>query len=149
MAAPSTPLKNTLTGYIRYQGREGHYAFLLHRLTGLGTLLFLTIHILDTATVYFWPSLYEHAIAIYRHPVFMIGEIFLVFSLVYHGVNGLRIAVTDLWLPAKWGIKIQRNAVRATLGISLVLWAPAAAWMFHSMLVHSFGINVFELIGLG
>ena len=149
MAAPSTPLKNTLTGYIRYQGREGHYAFLLHRLTGLGTLLFLTIHILDTATVYFWPSLYEHAIAIYRHPVFMIGEIFLVFSVVYHGVNGLRIAVTDLWLPAKWGIKIQRNAVRATLGVSLVLWAPAAAWMFHSMLVHSFGINVFELIGLG
>ncbi|HKY78615.1 MAG TPA: hypothetical protein VJ182_01330 [Anaerolineales bacterium] len=149
MAAPSTPLKNTLTGYIRYQGREGHYAFLLHRLTGLGTLLFLTIHILDTATVYFWPSLYEHAIAIYRHPVFMIGEIFLVFSVVYHGVNGLRIAVTDLWLPAKWGIKTQRNAVRATLGVSLVLWAPAAAWMFHSMLVHSFGINVFELIGLG
>jgi len=149
LAAPSTPLKNTLTGYIRYQGREGHYAFLLHRLTGLGTLLFLTIHILDTATVYFWPSLYEHAIAIYRHPVFMIGEIFLVFSVVYHGVNGLRIAVTDLWLPAKWGIKTQHSAVRATLGVSLVLWAPAAAWMFHSMLVHSFGINVFELIGLG
>lgn len=149
MAAPSTPLKNTVTGYVRYQGREGHYAFLLHRLTGLGTLLFLIIHILDTSTVYFWPSLYEHAIEIYRHPVFMMGEILLVFSLVYHGVNGLRIAVTDLWLPAKWGIKIQRKAVRYTLVLSLVLWAPAAAWMFYQMLTHSLGIDVLGLLGLG
>lgn len=149
MAAPSTPLKTTVTGYATYMGREGHYAFLLHRLTGLGTLLFLLIHILDTSTVYFFPELYEHAIALYRLPIFMLGEIALVFSLVYHGVNGLRIAITDLWLPAKWGIKIQRNAVRYTLLLSLVLWAPAAAWMFMSMLRHSFGIDILQMIGLG
>jgi succinate dehydrogenase / fumarate reductase cytochrome b subunit len=152
LAAPSTPIGNTIKGYATYKGREGHYAFLLHRLTGLGTLLFLTIHILDTSTVYFWPELYEHAIALYRHPLFMMGEIALVFSLVYHGVNGLRIAATDLWLPAKWGIKIQRNAVRYTLLISLVLWAPAGAWMFYSMVRHSFPdiLNqVLALLGLG
>lgn len=148
MAAPSTPLKTTITGYTRYQGREGHYAFLLHRLTGLGTLLFLVIHILDTSTVYFFPSLYEEAIAIYRNPVFMMGEIALVFAVVYHGVNGLRIAVTDLWLPAKWAIKFQRNAVRATLAISILLWAPAAAWMFYSMVAHSFP-DVLTGLGLG
>ena len=149
MAAPSSPIRTTITGYATYQGREGHYAFLLHRLTGLGTLLFLIIHILDTSTVYFYPELYEHAIAIYRHPVFMLGEIALVFSLVYHGVNGLRIAVTDLWLPAKWAIKFQRNAVRGTLLISLLLWAPAGAWMFYQMLTHSMGIDVLGLLGLG
>lgn len=147
MAAPSSPIKNTIKGYATYQGREGHYAFLLHRFTGLGTLLFLVIHILDTSTVYFYPSLYEHAIAIYRLPIFMLGEIALVFAVVYHGVNGLRIAVTDLWLPAKWAIKFQRNAVRATLAISILLWAPAAAWMFHSMLVHSFNFDVFVWVG--
>ena len=36
-----------------YRGREGHLSFIGHRLAGLGTLLFLTIHILDTSTVYF------------------------------------------------------------------------------------------------
>lgn len=130
-------------------GREGHYAFLLHRLTGLGTLLFLFIHILDTSTVYFFPSLYEHAIAIYRLPVFMLGEIALVFALIYHGVNGLRIAVMDLWAPKTWAIKFQRNAVRASLVISIILWAPAALWMFLSLLEHSFNIRVLEMIGLG
>jgi succinate dehydrogenase / fumarate reductase cytochrome b subunit len=128
-------------------GREGHYAFLLHRLTGLGTLLFLIIHILDTSTVYFFPELYEHAIAIYRSTPFMLGEVALVFSIIYHGVNGLRIAVTDLWLPKKWAIRTQRNAVRYSLLISILLWAPAAAWMMHQMLVHNFGFDVFKFIG--
>ncbi len=34
-------LKTTLSGYAGYRGREGHYSFLLHRITGLGTALFL------------------------------------------------------------------------------------------------------------
>ena len=55
-------LKINLTGLTRYKGREGQISFLLHRLSGLGTLLFLAVHILDTSTVYFFPSLYEHAI---------------------------------------------------------------------------------------
>lgn len=146
MAAPSTPLKNTVKGYATYMGREGHYAFLLHRLTGLGTLLFLTIHILDTSTVYFFPSLYEHAIAIYRSWPFMLGEIGLVFAVIYHGVNGLRIAVTDLWAPKRWSIAKQRYSVRATLIIAIILWTPAAIWMFLSMLKHNFAIDIIAML---
>ncbi|MEX1071230.1 MAG: hypothetical protein WEC37_01265, partial [Anaerolineales bacterium] len=127
---------------------EGHYAFLLHRLTGLGTLLFLIIHILDTATVYYYPSLYEHAIAIYRSTPFMLGEIALVFSVIYHGVNGLRIAIIDLWAPSKWSIRFQRNTVRITLALSVLLWAPAGLWMFISMLEHNFGIDLLGIVGL-
>lgn len=148
MAAPSSATRTTLTGYALYKGREGQYAFMLHRLTGLGTLLFLIIHILDTSTVYFFPSLYEEAIAIYRHPLFMMGEIALVFSLIYHGVNGIRIVILDLWAPSKWTIKFSRNTVRATLLLSLVLWAPAGAWMFYTMLQHSFP-DILRSIGLG
>jgi succinate dehydrogenase / fumarate reductase cytochrome b subunit len=140
MKALIASLRNTLTGYLRYRGREGHYSFLLHRLTGLGTLLFLTIHILDTSTVYFAPHLYEEAIAIYRSTPFMLGEIALVFSVVFHGVNGIRIAVIDLYKPESWTIERQRVAARWTLALSVLLWLPAGAWMFYSMLVHNFGL---------
>ncbi|MQC25906.1 MAG: succinate dehydrogenase, cytochrome b556 subunit [Chloroflexi bacterium] len=143
MAAPSNPIRTTAEGYIGYRGREGHYAFLLHRLTGLGTLLFLIIHILDTSTVYFFPSLYEHAIDIYRSTPFMLGEIALVFSVIYHGVNGLRIAAVDLWMEKRWTIKAQQMGVRGTLAISILLWLPAAALMLKSMLEHNFGIVLF------
>ena len=88
-------LKLTFNGLTRYRGHIGHLSFILHRLTGLGTLLFLIVHILDTSTVYFFPSLYEHAIALYRSTPFIIGEIFLVFSVIYHGVNGLRQVLHD------------------------------------------------------
>ena len=148
MAAPTSAIRTTLTGYTAYKGREGQYAFMLHRLTGLGTLLFLIIHILDTATVYYYPSLYQHAIELYRHPLFMLGEIALVFSVIYHGVNGLRIAILDLWAPKKWTINFSRNTVRGTLLISLLLWAPAGAWMFYNMLKHSFP-DILRSVGLG
>ena len=140
MAAPSSSLRNTATGYLSYKGAEGHYAFLLHRLTGLGTLLFLIIHILDTATVYYFPALYEHAIELYRSTPFMIGEILLVFAVIYHGVNGIRIALVDLRFPEKWAIASQKRGVRFTLTLSIILWLPAAALMLRALLVHNFGM---------
>ncbi|MDH5506730.1 MAG: succinate dehydrogenase, cytochrome b556 subunit [Anaerolineae bacterium] len=140
MAALIASLKTTFTGYFKYRGREGQLSFLLHRLTGLGTLLFLIIHIVDTATVYYFPSLYNHAIEIYRSTPFMIGEIFLVFSVIFHGVNGLRISILDLYYPAKWTIKIQRTAVRHTLLLSVLLWLVPAYIMLRNMLVHNFGM---------
>jgi succinate dehydrogenase / fumarate reductase cytochrome b subunit len=102
-------LKLNILGMARYRGREGQLSFILHRLAGLGTLLFLAIHIVDTSTVYFFPSLYEHAIEIYRSTLFMLGEIILVFCVIYHGVNGVRIAIFDLFAPERWNIETQRK----------------------------------------
>src|SRR4030065_360410 len=122
-------IRLNITGLARYLGREGQFSFLLHRLTGLGTLLFLIIHILDTSTVYFFPSLYSHAIEIYRSTPMMIGEIFLVFSVIYHGVNGARIAIFDLFFPNLWNIETQRSTAVWTLAIAILLWLPAAFLM--------------------
>ncbi len=133
-----TSLRVPLEGSLAYRGREGQWAYLLHRLTGLGTLLFLTIHILDTSTVYFFPSLYEHAIDIYRLTPFMLGEIGLVFAVIYHGVNGLRVAAFDL-KPEWWREGTQRRSFWWTLGLSIALWLPAAYLMGRSMFIHNFG----------
>jgi succinate dehydrogenase / fumarate reductase cytochrome b subunit len=133
-------VKLNLTGLARYRGREGQFSFLLHRLTGLGTLLFLAIHILDTSTVYFFPSLYSHAIELYRSTPMMIGEIFLVFSVIYHGVNGARIAIFDLFFPNLWNIETQRSTAIWTLAIAILLWLPAAFLMGRSLLINNFGL---------
>lgn len=133
-------LKLNISGMARYRGREGQLSFILHRLAGLGTLLFLAVHILDTSTVYFFPSLYEHAIEIYRSTPFMLGEIALVFAVIYHGVNGARIAIFDLFLPDRWNIETQRKSAYWSLGIAIVLWLPAAFMMGRSLLVNNFGL---------
>ena len=118
-----------VTSLVTYRGGLGQLSFLLHRLTGLGILLFLVIHVVDTSTVFFFPALYPDAIAIYRSVPFMIAEIFLVFSVIYHGVNGARIALLDLYLVKNWNTKTQRKAVLWTLFISILLWFPAALIM--------------------
>ena len=41
-------LAQTLSGYSSYRQRDGIFLFLLHRITGLGTLIFLTLHIVST-----------------------------------------------------------------------------------------------------
>ena len=134
-------LRTTLIGYVRYRGHQGHLAFLMHRVTGLGTLLFLTIHILDTATVYFFPNLYADAIAVYRTTLFGLAEMVLVFCVLYHGANGLRIAFSD-WFPKYWTIEIERKWATRTLILAIILWLPAAIIMGRSLLIYNF--HLFE-----
>jgi succinate dehydrogenase / fumarate reductase cytochrome b subunit len=133
-------IKSTFNGLTRYQGRIGQLSFILHRLTGLGTLLFLSVHILDTSTVYFFPQLYEEAITLYRSTPFIIGEIFLVFSVIYHGVNGVSIAIFDLFSPESWRASSQSKTALVTLAIAIPLWLPAAFIMGRNLLIHNFGI---------
>lgn len=132
-------LRTTVSGYITYRGREGHISFVLHRLTGLGTLLFLIIHIFDTSWAYFAPDLYQEAIELYTSVPYMLGEIGLVFCVIFHGVNGLRVAYYDMLKPAGWEIKRQRTSVRWTLGATILLWLPAAGIMGYHLLHDTLG----------
>jgi succinate dehydrogenase cytochrome b556 subunit len=135
-----TALGSTVSSFVAglfYRGREGHLSFIGHRLAGLGTLLFLAVHILDTSTVYFGkqlglPGLYAHAIDIYRSTPFMLGEILLVAAVFYHGVNGLKIILFDTF-PALWQVHQERQTFWRVAVITFVLWAPAAAMMGYSL----------------
>ncbi len=94
-------VKMTLPGYAKYKGK-GYNAFILHRISGLGTIVFLTLHITTTATVFFAPQWFDVLVEIFRNPIIMIAEIILAFFVIYHGVNGLRIAYIDLIRPDLW-----------------------------------------------
>ena len=82
---------------LRYKGREGMWTWILHRATGLGVLLFLIAHVIDTGIIIYRPDWYDHALGIYKHPVFRIGELFIFFGVLFHAVNGLRIIIQDFW----------------------------------------------------
>jgi succinate dehydrogenase hydrophobic anchor subunit len=139
-----TALSSTVSSFMEglfYRGREGHLSFIGHRLAGLGTLLFLAVHILDTSTVYFGkqlglPGLYAHAVDIYRSTPFMLGEILLVAAVFYHGVNGLKIILFDTF-PNWWQVDRERQAFWRVAIITFVLWAPAAVLMFASLYQHN------------
>ncbi len=82
----------------RYRGGIGQWSWILHRVTGVGVLVFLCLHILDTALVVLGPDHYNAVIQLYRHPVFRVMEIGLFASVLFHALNGLRITILDVWV---------------------------------------------------
>ncbi len=144
MAALSTTVSNFMQGLL-YRGREGQLLYIGHRLAGLGTLFFLAIHILDTATVYFGkilgiPDLYAHAIDLYRSTPFMLGEILLVAAVLFHGVNGLKIILYDTY-PHWWNKNFERQSFWKVAVLTFILWLPAAYFMGRALYVNNICAN--------
>ena len=137
-------LVTTLTETLRYRGAIGQWSWLLHRISGLGVVVFLLIHVIDTSWAVFYPRLYEEAIAVYQTPLFTIGEFLLIACVVYHAYNGLRIVILD-YKPRLW--RYQQKAARYVLLATAITLIP----VFILMLGHV--VNYYDsdptLLGLG
>ncbi len=130
-------LISTLWEGIRYRGRESQWAFIFHRTSGLAVLTFLALHIVDTATVYFFPALYADAIGLYRTTPFMLGEIGLTAAVIYHGLNGYKIIYLDQQ-PARWRPAAEAKWFWGIVITSVVLWLPGAIIMGRSLYLYNF-----------
>lgn len=80
-----------------YQGDPGQYAFFLHRMTGLGIIGFLLVHILDILLIGLGRDVYDHTVEFYGRLAIIPMEIALVGAVIYHGLNGLRITILNFW----------------------------------------------------
>ncbi|HML21787.1 MAG TPA: succinate dehydrogenase, cytochrome b556 subunit [Aggregatilinea sp.] len=124
-------LVTTVTETLRYRGKLGQWSWVGHRLAGLGTLLFLTMHVIDTSWAAFFPDQYEDAIRQYQSPLFTIGEFLLIAAVVYHAFNGLRIILFD-YKPEWW--EHQSRAAWIVFGASAIVLAPTFLLMFGHVL---------------
>ena len=79
-----------------YQGRSGQWAFLTHRITGFLVFFFLLLHIVDVALVA-RPELYDEVHELYGNVLLRLFEVGLLFGLVYHSLNGLRVVMLDFF----------------------------------------------------
>ena len=80
---------------LRYRGGIGQWAWAVNRVAGLGVLLFLALHIFDIFLAGFGPGLFNDLLFLYKGPIVRVLDIFLLFGLLYHGVNGLRLTLMD------------------------------------------------------
>ena len=125
---------------LRYGGGIGQWSWLVHRVTGLGILLFLLIHILDTFFVVAWPALYDHTVGIYGGMVtgfpeswgingyywplrwgFRVAELGLIACVLFHSVNGVRVVLFDFWPGA---VHHQKQIFWAVLGVFVAIMIP-------------------------
>lgn len=125
---------DTLREGLRYDGRSGQWAWMLHRLSGLLTVGFISVHVLDSTLVTFFPKLYQKTIRLFKLPLAGLGEIGLIGAVLFHGVNGLRIVVLD-GKPEWW--RHQKRAIQLMTLLFGVLYLPLALRMLLGILKHT------------
>ncbi|HEV2108377.1 MAG TPA: succinate dehydrogenase, cytochrome b556 subunit, partial [Thermomicrobiales bacterium] len=106
-----------------YNGDVGQYAWVMHRATGVGTVFFLLVHIVDIMLIGLGAEIYDESVEFYGNPFLLPMEIALVGAVVYHTLNGLRILAIDFW---EMGTRRERQLFWAALIGTVVLTLPSA-----------------------
>ncbi len=126
-------IRYTVTEAVRYRGRSGHYSWLLHRLSGLAILGFLLIHVWDGSMATYSPRNYAWTLALFKNPIFGLGEVAVFGAVLFHAFNGLRITLLD-WRPQWW--KYQDSSAKIVWGLFLLLFIPLGAMLLWQTIQH-------------
>ncbi len=113
-----------------YRGREGMLSWAFHRLTGLGVLMFLFIHIADIFVIGYGPEEFNDLLFLYNEPVFRVLEILLVGAVYYHAFNGVRIILIDFWDRA---VQFERALFYGVVVLFFAAFIPTAIRMTLAM----------------
>ena len=114
---------------VTYRGGGPMLTFLLHRITALGIILFVGLHVLSSFTM---QQLTSNALGTAINTIYESWwfQIFVVFCVIFHTLNGLRITILDLFPKL---IKFQREAI----------------WLEWAIFIPLYGMIVFVLIRTG
>ena len=123
-----------ITGILRavtYRGREGQIAWMLHRVTGVGVFLFLTLHIVNIFLMSFPSHIFDSVLFFYHSVLFKLLSIFgLYLGVLYHALNGVRVMIVDVW-PATG--RYQAAMWRVQMVVFVLAFVPSAAVMLARM----------------
>ena len=116
-----------------YQLSWAQLAWFGHRASGIGVLIYLFMHIVETSTVLFGPEVYNAAVGIFKNLPARIGEIVLMAAVVYHALNGLRVIAMDFWpsltvyyRPLTYGVVA--STVISMIPLGWIMLSPFLPW---------------------
>lgn len=104
-----------------YRGRAGQWAFVAHRVSGFLVFAFLLLHIVDVSLINSSPRLYHEVHQLYGNVVLRLFEVGLLFALLYHALNGVRIVMIDFF---PWGVALQRQLFAGVVALTLAAGVP-------------------------
>jgi succinate dehydrogenase / fumarate reductase cytochrome b subunit len=104
-----------------YKGKSGQWAFVGHRVSGVLVFFFLLLHIVDVSLINSDPVLYDEVHELYGNILLRIFEVGLLFALLFHSLNGLRIVLVDFF-PGM--VRNERRLFTGVLAITIVVGVP-------------------------
>ncbi|MBA2436874.1 MAG: succinate dehydrogenase, cytochrome b556 subunit [Acidimicrobiia bacterium] len=104
-----------------YKGRSGQWAFVGHRVSGVLVFLFLLLHIVDVSLINISTEVYDEVHQLYGNVVLRLFEVGLLFALLFHSLNGLRIVALDFFPGA---VRQERRLLSAVVFLTVAVGVP-------------------------
>jgi succinate dehydrogenase / fumarate reductase cytochrome b subunit len=108
-------------GWLDPRGRTlGHVAFVGNRITGLGLVFYLYLHLAVLSLLLRGADAWNGFLEIATTTVFLLLDVLLLFGLLYHGLNGLRVTLVGTgYVPNRQKALWWAGAVVGTLTLAL------------------------------
>ena len=97
----------------------GSWAWILHRLSGLGLIFYLTLHIWVINSLTLGEKKFNDVAAFLNSPLFKLLEVGLWGIILFHAFNGVRIVIVDFFK----GSLFHKKLFFVMIVIAFVLWA--------------------------
>ena len=106
--------------------RLGSWAFALNRLTGLGLVLYLFLHLGILFLLSRGPSSWDSFVRLAKSPAFLLLDVVLIFGILFHGLNGIRVGLVGMGIA----VRSHRTLFWVLIGIGAVLFLVSAVLVF-------------------
>ena len=111
-----------------YKKHSGSWAWILHRLTGLGLTFYILVHIVALTGLTKGEAAFNEEMALFSSPLFLFLEWALGSLVMFHAVNGVRIVMVDFGNGAKNHKQILAVvyviSIVMVLGMAYLIFAP-------------------------
>jgi succinate dehydrogenase / fumarate reductase cytochrome b subunit len=114
----------------RYRIHAGTFAWILHRLSGLGLIFYMLLHIWVISHLSGGEESFDGIMHFFGGTLFKLMEIGLVGVIFYHMFNGLRIILIDMGVM----VEKQKTLFVISVAVWLACWGGAAVVMISRMI---------------
>ena len=122
-ARPPSPLR----AWFDPRGRSiSTLAFALNRVTAIGLTVYMFLHLAVLSLLLRGPEGWDSFVAIARSPLFLTLDVVLLFGVVYHMFNGIRVALVGMGIAHRQ----QRGLFYGLTGVALILFVIGAVLIF-------------------
>ncbi len=122
--------KKWLQENLSYRKDTGSWAWILHRIAGVGLIAYLFLHIWSLSTLSQGKEAFQHKMALYNSLFFSVLEWFLFAFVLFHALNGIRIIIVD-WAD---GARYHKQLYLYSWVIGVILFVMMGAIMFSHLI---------------
>ncbi len=125
----TSPWHRAFKAWFDPRGRGlGFIAFALQRITGIGLVFYLLLHMVILSTLLQGPDAWDQFIAFAKSPIMLLLDVILIAGILIHGLNGLRVSIIGLG----YGVSKHKTIFWIMMLLSALIFLYAGWLLFFS-----------------